>query len=199
MTSQLRSLEAVIQEFSRLPGIGRKSAQRVAFHLLKAPEENVQALIRALSNLKSNIRTCTVCFNISEGELCPICANPQRDAATLCVVEESHDITAIENTGTYRGLYHVLGGVIAPLDGVGPNQLNIRQLQERISRGDIREIIFALNPTTEGDATIHYLIKTLKSMGVKFSRLARGIPAGGDLEFIDQVTVSRALEGREEL
>lgn len=199
MTSQLQIITAVIQEFARLPGIGKKSAQRVAFHLLKAPEEEVIALIHAVTNLKEKIRICSVCFNIAEAERCPICADPKRDQKIICIVEEPHDITAIENTGNFRGLYHVLGGVIAPLDGIGPDQLRIKELLGHLTGTGVQEVILALNPTTEGDATTHYLAELIKPKGIKISRLARGIPAGGDLEYIDQITVSRALEGRVEL
>ena len=199
MLSNLKSLDAVIREFSRLPGIGKKSAQRVAFHLLNAPEEEVMALARALSALKSSIRSCIRCFNISEEEECGVCRDPQRDQRTICVVEEPHDITAIENSASYRGVYHVLGGVIAPLDNVGPEDLRIGELMARLEAEGTREIILALNPTTEGDATNHYLVKLIKPKGIKLSMLARGIPAGGDLEYVDQVTVSRALDGRVEL
>ena len=198
MSSQLSSLDAVIREFSRLPGIGKKSAQRVAFHLLRAPEEEVIALARALTNLKSLIRQCTICFNIAEGERCSICSDSRRDSSVVCVVEEPHDIAALENTNSFNGYYHVLGGVIAPLDGVGPEQLWFKELLDRLKEG-VNEVILALNPTTEGDATNHYLVKLIKPMGIKISRLARGIPAGGDLEYVDQLTVSRALEGRVEL
>ena len=198
MSSQLSSLDAVIREFSRLPGIGKKSAQRVAFHLLRAPEEEVIALARALTNLKSLIRQCTICFNIAEEERCSICADSRRDSSVVCVVEEPHDIVALENTNSFKGYYHVLGGVIAPLDGIGPEQLRFRELLDRLKEG-VNEVILALNPTTEGDATNHYLVKLIKPLGIKISRLARGIPAGGDLEYVDQLTVSRALEGRVEL
>lgn len=199
MASQLQVINAVIQEFSRLPGIGKKSAQRVAFHLLKAPEEEVIALIRAVTNLKEKIRICSICFNIAEAERCPICADTKRDQKIICIVEEPHDITAIENSGSFHGLYHVLGGVIAPLDGIGPDQLRIKELLTRLTGTGVQEVILALNPTTEGDATSHYLSELIKPKGIKISRLARGIPAGGDLEYIDQITVSRALEGRVEL
>ncbi len=199
MLSNLKSLDAVIREFSRLPGIGKKSAQRVAFHLLNSPEEDVIALARALTALKSNIRSCVRCFNISEEEECGICRDPQRDQKTICVVEEAHDITAIENSASYRGVYHVLGGVIAPLDNVGPEDLHIGELMRRLEAEGTKEVILALNPTTEGDATNHYLAMLIKPKGIKLSMLARGIPAGGDLEYVDQVTVSRALDGRVEL
>ena len=199
MQSHLKSLDSVIREFSRLPGIGKKSAQRVAFHLLNAPEEEVQALARALTALKSNIRSCSRCFNIAEAELCGICGDTQRDQKTMCIVEEPHDITAIENAGSFRGVYHVLGGVIAPLDNVGPEDLHISELICRLESEGTQEVILALNPTTEGDSTNHYLAKLIKPKGIKLSMLARGIPAGGDLEYVDQVTVSRALDGRVEL
>ena len=193
--STLNSIEDLIEKFSKLPGIGKKSARRVVYYLLKAPQEEVTALAKSISSIKEKIRYCTVCYNMSEGELCNICSNPQRDRSMICVVEQPNDIMIIENTKEYKGLYHVLGGVLSPLDGIGPEKLRIKELVNRIE-GDIKEVIFALNPSSEGDTTIHYLLKILQPKVPKISALARGIPVGGDLEYSDQVTVTKAFTGR---
>ncbi|NOY79016.1 MAG: recombination protein RecR [Calditrichaeota bacterium] len=189
------SLETLISEFSKLPGIGRKSAQRLAFYLLKQSREEVAALAQALIDVKDKTRLCSVCFNITEIDPCPICRDVSRDHATICVVEEANDILAIEKTGMYRGVYHVLGGVLSPLDGIGPENLRIKELLSRLTE-EVQEIILATNPDVEGEATALYLQKLIKPLGKKVTRLARGIPAGSDLEFIDELTLSRALEGR---
>ncbi len=189
------SLENLICEFSKLPGIGRKSAQRLAFYLLKQSKEEVEALAQALIDVKEKTRLCSVCFNITEVDPCPICRDATRDHTTICVVEEANDILAIEKTGMYRGVYHVLGGVLSPLDGIGPENLKIKELLARLT-DDVQEVILATNPDVEGEATALYLQKLIKPLGKKVTRLARGIPAGSDLEFIDELTLSRALEGR---
>jgi len=189
------SIENLIEKFSKLPGIGKKSARRVVYHLLKIPKENCMELAKAITDIKEKIRYCTHCYNMSESEICGICSNPQRDKSLICVVEQPNDILIIEKTNEYKGLYHVLGGVLSPLDGVGPENLRIKELLNRITQ-DIKEIIIAVNPSTEGDATTHYLLKLLKLKVPKISRLARGIPVGGDLEYSDKVTVARALTGR---
>jgi recombination protein RecR len=189
------ALQQLIEEFSRLPGIGRKSAQRIALYLLKQPREDVVTMARALVNMKDRIRYCSSCWNITEEDPCVICASPKRDRRLLCVVEEPNDVIAVEKTNDFKGLYHVLGGALSPLDGIGPDELKVRELLARIN-GEPGEVILALNPNVEGEATTIYLTKLLKPLGVKVSRIARGLPVGSDLEFADEATLSRALEGR---
>ncbi len=189
------ALQQLIEEFARLPGIGRKTAQRLALYILKQPREEVVKMAKALVNVKDRIRYCSSCWNITEIDPCPICASPKRDRSILCVVEEPNDVMAVEKTNEFKGLYHVLGGSLSPLDGIGPDDLKIRELLQRIS-GEVAEVILALNPNVEGEATTLYLTKLLKPLGVKVSRIARGIPVGGDLEFADEATLTRALEGR---
>jgi recombination protein RecR len=192
------TLQQLIEEFSRLPGIGRKSAQRLALFILKLPREEVVRMARALVNVKEKIRYCSVCCNITEDDPCAICASAKRDRQIICVVEEPSDVIALEKTNEFKGLYHVLGGALSPLDGVGPDDLKVKELLQRVGDG-IEEIILAMNPDVEGEATTIYLSRLLKPLGVKVSRIARGIPVGGDLEFADEATLSRALEGRIEL
>ena len=192
-------LARLIDEFKRLPGIGQKSAQRLAFHVLRAPREEAERLARALVEVKEKLGLCTVCNNISDAELCPYCRDPHRDRSVICVVEEPHNILPIETTRTYRGLYHVLHGAISPLRGVGPEQLKIKGLLERLQDGGVEEIIIATNPTVEGEATAAYLSRLLKPLGVRVTRIALGIPVGSDLEFADEVTMSKSLENRREL
>ncbi|MRR09225.1 recombination protein RecR [bacterium] len=192
-------LSRTVDELMKLPGIGRKTAQRLAFHLLKAPKEDAQALAAAITDLKEKVRFCAQCFNASERELCAICANPGRDAATLCVVEESSDLMAIERTAEFKGLYHVLQGRLAPLDGVGPDDIRVRELMQRLERTEVRELIVATNPNAEGEATALYLMKLVKPLGIRVTRIARGLPVGSDLEFSDEVTLARALAGRQEM
>ena len=192
-------LARLIDEFKRLPGIGQKSAQRLAFHVLRAPREEAERLARALVEVKEKLGLCTVCNNISDAELCPYCRDPNRDRSVICVVEEPHNILPIETTRTYRGLYHVLHGAISPLRGVGPEQLKIKSLLERLQDGGVEEIIIATNPTVEGEATAAYLSRLLKPLGVRVTRIALGIPVGSDLEFADEVTMSKSLENRREL
>jgi recombination protein RecR len=189
------ALQQLIEEFSQLPGIGRKTAQRLALYLLKQPREDVVRMARSLVNMKDRIRYCSSCWNITETDPCAICASPKRDTGTICVVEEPNDVIAVEKTNDFRGLYHVLGGALSPLDGVGPEDLKVKELLERVT-GNIIEVILALNPNVEGEATTIYLTKLLKPLGVKVTRIARGLPVGGDLEFADEATLSRALEGR---
>ncbi len=187
-------------ELSRLPGIGRKTALRLTFHLLKAPSEDAQRLARAILAVREKVRACTRCGNLTEHEVCAICQSNRRDPGTLCVVEEASDIAAIERTGEYRGVYHVLGGHLSPLDGVGPAELNIPPLLERVSApGAVREVVLATNPSVEGEATATYLQKLIGPLGVRVTRLARGLPVGGDLEYADGVTIAEALHGRREL
>lgn len=192
-------LARLIQELKRLPGIGQKSAQRIAFHLLRAPREEAQLLAQAVVDVKDKLGICTVCNNISDGELCNFCRDPQRDRTVICVVEEPHNILPIETTRQFEGLYHVLHGSISPLRGVGPEQLRIKSLLERIESGELRELILATNPTIEGEATAVYLSRLLKPLGMKVTRIAMGIPVGSDLEFADEVTMSKSLENRREM
>jgi len=193
------SIEKAIEQLSRLPGIGRKSAQRIVFHLLRIDEGDVRELAQSLLELKQKVRHCSVCFNLSEEDPCRICSDPQRDRSVVCVVEQANDVLALERTGQYRGLYHVLGGALSPLDGIGPDNLRIAELVRRLEKGEIREVIVATNPNAEGEATAVYLARLLKPLGVRITRIARGIPMGSDLEYADEVTLSRALEGRVEL
>ncbi len=189
------TVETAIVELSKLPGIGRKTAQRLAFYLLKIQRGEVEALAAALVALKEKVLACSRCFNLTDTDPCMICTNARRDQSILCVVEEANDVLALEKTGEFRGLYHVLGGALSPLDGIGPEQLRIRELLVRVQNG-AAEVILATNPNTEGEATAIYLSNLLKPLGVKVTRLARGLPVGGDLEFTDEVTLARALSGR---
>jgi recombination protein RecR len=189
-------IEQAIVELCKLPGIGRKSAQRLVFHLLKAPAGSVEALSRALDGLRERVRLCTRCFNLADQELCPICADPRRDATLVCVVEDAANVMTLERSGVFKGLYHVLGGSLSPLKDVGPDELRIRELVDRVRAGGFREAILATNPDVEGEATAVYLARLLKPLGLQVTRLAQGIPAGGDLEFTDDLTLQRAIEGR---
>ena len=193
-----QSLEKLIGELSRLPGIGRKSAQRLAFFIIKQSEEDVERMAHAIIDVKKNTRFCSICYNLTEMDPCPICQDERRDYSTLCVVEEAHDVLAVEKIGQYNGKYHVLGGVLSPLDNSGPEDLNIQELVSRCKDG-VKEVILATNPSTEGEATAIYLSKLLKPLGTKITRIARGIPSGSDLEFVDEVTLLRAFEGRSDL
>jgi recombination protein RecR len=198
MSSSLKSLEELVEKLSKFPGIGRKTAQRMAFYILNLPKEEVVALAGVIRGVKEKVRFCSVCFNLTEEDPCPICTDPQRDSTTICVVEEAKDVLSIDQTQGYNGLYHVLGGVISPLDGVGPEELRIKELRERLKKG-IKEVIIATNPTTEGEATALYLSKIIKPLEIKTTRIARGIPIGGELEYTDKVTLSKAIEGRMEM
>jgi recombination protein RecR len=191
-------LERLINELSKLPSVGRKTAQRLAFHLLRATEEDTIALAQAILELRSKIRFCRDCFNLAEQELCPVCTDPRRDRGLLCVVEEPTNLLALERTAAYRGLYHVLGGALSPLKDIGPDQLRIRELMDRVRREPFREIILATNANVEGEATAVYLSRLLKPLELQITRLAQGLPAGGDLEFTDDLTLRRAFEGRRE-
>lgn len=190
------ALQDLIDALGRLPGIGPKSAQRIAFYVLSRPKAEAELLAQALIDAKEKIRFCTKCGNISQEELCSICRNPKRDQAVICVVEEAKDVGAIERTRSYRGLYHVLGGAIDPINGIGPEQLRLRELLTRLSGDSVKEIIIATNPNIEGEATATYLTRTISPLGLKVTRLASGLPVGGDLEYADEVTLGRALEGR---
>ena len=193
------AVQDLIDELGRLPGVGPKSAQRIAFHLLEADDADVHALVDALEAVKEKVRFCQVCGNVTESEICSICADPRRTDSVICVVEESRDIVAIERTHEYRGKYHVLGGAIDPIGGVGPEQLRIRELYKRLQEGAVKEVILATDPNIEGEATATYLALNLANFGVIVSRLASGLPVGGDLEYADEITLSRALEGRQQL
>jgi len=192
-------LARLITEFKRLPGIGQKSAQRIAFHVLRSGREDAERLARALLDVKDKLGLCRVCNNISDGEVCQFCRDDRRDPKVICVVEEAHNIVGIESTRQFEGRYHVLHGALSPLRGIGPDSLKIKGLVERIGEGGIQEIIVATNPTVEGEATAVYLARLLKPLGVKVSRIAMGIPVGSDLEFADEVTISKAMEGRREM
>jgi recombination protein RecR len=189
-------VQALIDELGRLPGIGPKSAQRIAFHLLKLPADDANRLAHAIREAKEKVRFCERCFNVAEGSLCPICSDDRRDPTILCVVEESRDIVAIEKTGEFRGRYHVLLGAMNPLEGIGPEQLKVRELVARIEPEGVEEIIVCTNPNTEGEVTAMYLARMLKPLGLKVTRIASGLPVGGDLEYADELTLGRALEGR---
>ena len=193
-------LEALITELTRLPGLGRKSAQRIAFYLLRSPEAESKRLASAIVELKANVHDCSVCGNVTETDPCALCADPRREDATLCVVEQPMDVLALERTGEFRGRYHVLKGALSPVDGIGPEQLRLRELIDRVRRGGVSEVIVATNPTAQGEATALYIARLLQSEShVRVTRIARGVPMGSDLEFSDQVTLARALSGRKEI
>lgn len=193
------AIQRLIDAFAKLPGIGPKGAQRIAFYLLSASDEESQNLIDAIDEVKTKVRFCEVCGNVCETSPCPICADPRRDRGVICVVEEVKDVMSIERTHTFRGLYHVLGGAINPMAGVGPESLNIPKLLERLKEdGGVHEVILALNPNIEGDATTRFLSALLRPSGIAVTRLASGLPVGGDLEYADEITLGRALEGRRE-
>lgn len=194
-----KAIEAAVVELASLPGIGRKTALRLALHILKKSEEEAEQLGTALINLRKNIKYCKQCFNISDDELCNICTNPRRDEKLVCVVEDTRDVIALENTHQFQGHYHVLGGLINPLQGIGPSMLNIEPLLERVRSGTIQEVIFAFSANIEGDTTTFYLSKKLNNLGIKVSSIARGIPVGLDLEFTDEVTLARSLLNRTQL
>ena len=192
-------IQDLIDELSRLPGIGPKSAQRLAFHMVKAPPQDARRLAEAIVAAKEKVRFCRECFGVSEGDLCRICRDPGRDSTVICVVEESKDQAAIEKAGVIKGRYHILGGAISPLEGIGPDDLRVQELLERVSRDGVREVILATNPNLEGNATAMYVAGLLKPLGVQVTRLASGLPVGGDLEYADEVTLGQALEGRREM
>ena len=190
------AVQELIDELGRLPGIGPKSAQRLAFHILEADTEDMQRLVRAIVTVKERVKFCTACFNVTEADLCNICRDTRRDPTVICVVEESKDVLAVERTRAFRGRYHVLGGSINPIAGIGPDQLRIRELLTRLNDAQIQEIIIATDPNLEGEATATYLSRMLKTLGIAVTRLASGLPVGGDLEYADEVTLGRAFEGR---
>ena len=192
-------IQDLVDELARLPGIGPKSAQRLAFYLVKAPVQDARRLAEAIVGAKERVRFCRECFSVSEGELCRICRDPGRDLSVICVVEEPKDQAAIEKAGVIRGRYHVLGGAISPLEGIGPDDLRVQDLLDRVSRNGVSEVILATNPNLEGNATAMYVAALLKPLGIRVTRLASGLPVGGDLEYADEVTLGQALEGRREM
>jgi len=189
-------LQTAIDELSKLPGIGKKTAQRLALHILKSDSENFESLVRSLTDLKLKLRFCKRCFNLSEHELCDICTNPKRDKHSICVIEEASDVIAVEKSHEFSGSYHVLGGVLSPLAGINPDSLKIKELIARFKSEEIAEVILALNPDTEGEATSLYLARLIKPLGIKVTRIARGLPIGGNLEFADEATIGRAMLNR---
>lgn len=193
------AVQNLIDELGRLPGVGPKSAQRIAFHILSADPEDVQALVDALRTVKERVKFCEECGNVAESTTCRVCADPKRDVTVICVVEEPKDVVAIEKTREFRGRYHVLGGAINPIEGIGPDDLRIRELMQRLSSAQITEVILATDPNLEGEATATYLARTISPLGISVSRLASGLPVGGDLEYADEVTLGRAFQGRRQL
>jgi len=194
-----KPLAKLVGEFEKLPGIGPKSAQRLAFHVLRMTEENARALAEAVLEVKHSIKLCPVCYNYTDQERCAICSDAKRDRSLLCVVAEPRDVVAMEKTNEFRGVYHVLGGVISPMDGIGPEMLKIRELTERVNEGVIREVVLATNPTIEGDTTAMYIAGLLKPLGVLVTRIAHGMPVGGDMDYADQATLIQALQWRREI
>ena len=193
------AVQGLIDELGRLPGVGPKSAQRIAFHLLKLPKEDALRLARAITEMKERVSFCRRCFNVAEGEQCAICLDDRRDSSLVCVVEEPRDIVAVEKTGEYRGRYHVLQGAISPIEGIGPEQLRVRELLSRVEAEGISEVILCTNPNIEGEATAMYLARLLSPAGLRVTRIASGLPVGGDLEYADELTLGRALQGRREV
>ena len=193
------SIEKLIQSFEKLPSIGNKTAARLAFYILNASEEETNEFVSSIINAKKNLKYCSQCYNISDNDPCTICANPKRDHSQICVVEDVRDIIAMERTHEFKGVYHVLHGTISPMNDIGPEDIKIKELLNRINNGNVKEIIIATNPRVEGEATAIYLSKIIKPLGIKVTRIAHGIPVGGDLEYTDEVTLSKALEGRREL
>ena len=193
------SIEKLIENFEKLPSIGHKTAVRLAFHMLDLDEEDTKEFINSIINAKKNLKYCSTCLNISDTDPCPICSSPKRDNSVICVVEDVRDIMAMERTHEFKGVYHVLHGTISPMNGIGPEDIKIKELLDRVGQNSIKEIIIATNPRVEGEATAIYLSKILKPLGIKVTRIAHGIPVGGDLEYTDEITLMKALEGRREL
>lgn len=193
------SITRLIEEFSKLPGVGKKTAQRLAFHVVNMNVNDVEALSKAIIDAKREIKYCSICCNITDTDPCSMCSNKSRDTSVICVVEDPRDVAAMERTREFKGQYHVLNGVISPMDGIGPEMLKIKELIQRLSSQDVKEIIMATNPTIEGEATAMYIARLVKPMGIKVTRIAHGLPVGGDLEYADEVTISKALEGRREI
>ncbi|MBR6326431.1 MAG: recombination mediator RecR [Lachnospiraceae bacterium] len=192
-------INKLVEELAALPGIGNKSAQRLAFHLINMPEDKVKRLTQTIADAKANVRYCSECYTLTDQEICPVCANEKRDHATIMVVENTRDLAAYEKTGKYQGVYHVLHGAISPMIGIGPGEIKIKELVERCAREDVHEVILATNSSLEGETTAMYISKLLKPAGIRVTRIASGVPVGGDLEYIDEVTLGRALDGRVEL
>lgn len=192
-------ISTLIEEFSKLPGVGRKTAQRLAFHVINMNMNDVEALSKAIVEAKKEIKYCSICYNITDKDPCSMCSNKNRDSSVICVVEDPRDVAAMERTKEFNGQYHVLNGVISPMDGIGPDMIRVKELVQRLGNQDVREIIMATNPTIEGEATAMYIARLLKPMGIKVTRIAHGLPVGGDLEYADEVTISKALEGRREI
>jgi recombination protein RecR len=199
MPTYATPVQALIDELGRLPGIGPKSAQRIAFHLLKLPAEDANRLAHAITDAKERVTFCERCFNVAEGPLCAMCTDDRRDPSVVCVVEDAPDIVAVEKTGEFRGRYHVLLGAISPIDGIGPEQLKVRELLARLEPEGVQEVILCTNPNIEGEATAMYLARLLKPLGLRVTRIASGLPVGGDLEYADELTLGRALEGRRDV
>lgn len=199
MAYNITSLNELTAQFEKLPGIGKKTAQRLAFYVITAPEEYATRFANALTTARSRIHLCKVCQSLTDSETCSVCADPKRDKSTICVVSDPKDVLAFERTREFKGVYHVLHGVISPLDGVGPEKLKIRELLARLSDGSVKEVIMATDPTVEGEATASYISRFIKPMGIKITRLAYGVPVGGNLEYADEVTLQRALDGRNEI
>ncbi|MDY5964509.1 MAG: recombination mediator RecR [Peptostreptococcus porci] len=199
MENYSEPIDRLINELSKLPGVGRKTAQRLAFHIINMDSNDINALAKALVDVKNEIKYCKICCNIADSEICSICSNEHRDSSMICVVEDPRDVAAMERTKDYNGKYHVLNGVISPMDGVGPEMLKIKELISRLGTGEVKEIIMATNPTIEGEATAMYISRLVKPMGIKVTRIAHGLPVGGDLEYADDVTISKAMEGRREI
>lgn len=193
-----KSLQRLIDELAKLPGVGEKTAQRLAFHLVARDNTDVQDLAQALTGVKENIHLCPECFTVTDQDLCAVCADPGRDRTVICVVENTRDLYALERTNDYKGLYHVLGGVISPLEGIGPKDIRARELLERLKEEPVKEVIMATNPSPEGEATAMYLKNLIAPAGIRVTRLAKGVPIGADMEYIDEITLSKALEGRQE-
>ncbi len=194
-----RALQRLLDELGRLPSIGPKTAQRIAFHLLSTEKEEARRLAHAIIDVTDQVHFCPVCFNYATGDTCSICADSTRDRSAICVVSEPRDVTAIERAGVYRGLYHVLGGVISPMDKIGPDQLHVRELLSRLAADEVEEVIIATNPNVEGEATATYLSRTIRALGIRVSRFAIGLPVGSEVEYADEITLARAIEGRSEL
>ncbi|WGX76305.1 recombination mediator RecR [Paraclostridium bifermentans] len=192
-------ISRLIEEFSKLPGVGRKTAQRLAFHVINMNMNDVEALSKAIVDAKKEIKYCSICYNITDKDPCSMCSNKNRDSGIICVVEDPRDVAAMEKTKEFHGQYHVLNGVISPMDGIGPDMIRVKELVQRLGNQEVREVIMATNPTIEGEATAMYIARLLKPMGIKVTRIAHGLPVGGDLEYADEVTITKALEGRREI
>ena len=199
MSLYAKSVDRLIEEFSKLPGVGRKTAQRLAFHVINMNMNDVEALSKAIVEAKKEIKYCSICYNITDKDPCSMCSNKNRDSGIICVVEDPRDVAAMEKTKEFHGQYHVLNGVISPMDGIGPDMIRVKELIQRLGNQEVREVIMATNPTIEGEATAMYIARLLKPMGIKVTRIAHGLPVGGDLEYADEVTITKALEGRREI